>query len=147
MRRFLIFSCTYQVIYTRAAQHDSCIVTLGNALQTTRQSGLLRCVCVCVCVCDWDLLTHNWGRPGSGDEEVPCALFCWLSKQQRGQSEWERPREVISWCDRRQIHWCCDSEQALRAKSFAYWRGREFLMFTCIESSMQRWRQYPHIIL
>lgn len=70
--------------------------------QTTRRSDRSFAV---MCVCGRDPLTHIGGRPGSGDEEVAYALFCWLSKQQRGQSEWKRPREVTSSRDT-----CHDSE-------------------------------------
>lgn len=66
---------------------------IGRHTQTTRRSD--RRVAV-MCVGSTDAQRRQaWVRGwGSG-----FCSFCWLSKQQRGQSEWERPCEVTSWRD------------------------------------------------
>lgn len=113
MRQLLIFLMHFikQMLFI-PPQHDSCIVTRADT-HTDGQTGGLLCV-----------------RPGSTDAHRRqawvkrwgsglCSL-CWLSKQQRGQSEWKPSCKVISW-----RHICLDSEYLIKAK-----KSFSFLLFS-----------------
>lgn len=106
MRQLLIFLMHFikQMLFI-PPQHDT---------HTDGQTGGLLCV-----------------RPGSTDAHRRqawvkrwgsglCSL-CWLSKQQRGQSEWKPSCKVISW-----RHICLDSEYLIKAKKKSFY----FLLFS-----------------
>lgn len=107
MRQLLIFLMRFikQMLFI-PPQQAAWLMYCDTGRHTHRRSD--RRVAMCV-------------RPGSTDAHRRqawvkrwgsglCSL-CWLSKQQRGQSEWKPSCKVISW-----RHICLDSEYLIKAK-------------------------------